>query len=138
MIQFADTENVVKAWLPTTSVGPLIQRADGGYSVFLAMPTGSPNPAVIITQVSGGPDARHDLPQQTVRIQFDCWGRTRSEAGAIARALMAELEWVPRNGGAIVQGAYLGACQVTMMRWLPDPDSDTARYIVDALITTVL
>lgn len=138
MIQFADTENVVKAWLPTTSVGPLIQRADGGYSVFLAMPTGSPVPSVIISQVSGGPDSRKDLPQQTARIQFDCWGKTRAEAGAIARTLMAELEWLPRNGGAIVQGAYLGATQVTLMMWLPDPESDTPRYIVDALITTVL
>lgn len=138
MIQFADTENAVKAWLPTTSVGPLILRADGFYSVFLAMPTGAPNPAIIITQIAGGPDVRNDLPQQTVRLQFDCWGRTRTEAGAIARALMAELEWLPRNGGTISQGAYIGAGQVQMMRWLPDPDSDTPRYIVDALITTVL
>lgn len=137
MIEFADTENVVKAWLPTTSVGPLIQRADGGYSVFLAMPPGAPNPAVIITQIAGGPDP-NDLPQQTVRIQFDCWGRTRTEAGNIARALIGELDWIPRNGGAIVQGAYLGAMQVQMMRWLPDPESDTPRYIVDALVTTVL
>jgi len=138
MIQFADTENVVKAWLPTTSVGPLVRRADGGYSVFLAMPTGSPLPAIIISQVSGGPDNRKDLPQQTVRIQFDCWGRTRTEAGTIARTLMGELDWLPRNGGAIVQGAYLGATQITNMLWLPDPESDTPRYIVDALITTVL
>jgi hypothetical protein len=138
MIQFADTEQVLKAWLPTTTVGPLIRRTDGGYSVFMAMPAASPLPAVIITQIAGGPDAAKDLPQQTVRVQFDCWGKSRQQAGDIARALMAELEWVPRNGGAIVQGAYLGACAVQMMRWLPDPDSDTPRYIVDALITTVL
>lgn len=137
MNQFADTENVVKAWIPTTSVGPLIRRADNGYSVFLAMPTGAPNPAIIITQVAGGPD-RKDLPQQTVRLQFDCWGRTRAEAGTIARTLMGELEWLPRTGGAIVQGAYVGAADVQLMRWMPDPESDTPRYIVDALITTVL
>jgi hypothetical protein len=70
-------------------------------------------------------------------MQFDCWGKTRSQAGDIGRTLIAELEDLAQTGGRIVNGTYLGAAATQNMRWLPEPDSDTPRYIVDALITTV-
>jgi hypothetical protein len=137
MITYADTEAVVKTWLLTTSVAPLLLRSNGGYSIYNAMPAKTPIPALIAWQVSGGPRTRKDLPEQQARMQFDCWGLSRLQAGDIARTLIAELEWLAQSGGEIVTGVYLGAAVTQNMRWLPDPDSDTPRFIVDALITTV-
>jgi hypothetical protein len=137
MITYADTEAVVKTWLLSTSVAPLLLRNNGGYSIYNAMPAKSPIPALVAWQVTGGPITRKDLPEQQARIQFDCWGLTRLQAGDIARTLIAELENLAQGGGDIISGVYLGAAVTQTMRWLPDPDSDTPRYIVDALITTV-
>lgn len=137
MIVYADTEAIIKTWLYTTQVAPLLLRGDGGYSIYNAMPAKSPIPALIAWQVTGGPAARKDLPEQQVRMQFDCWGLSRLQAGDIARTLIGELEGLARGGGDIISGVYLGAAATQAMRWLPDPDSDTPRYIVDALITTV-
>jgi hypothetical protein len=134
---YADTETVIKTFLLGSGVAPLLRRSDGGYSIYNAMPPAAPIPAVIAFQISGGPAARKDLPEQQTLIQFDCWGKTRQQAGDIARLLMSELEWCARSGGRIIGGVYLGTCAVQNMRWLPEPDSDTPRYVVDALITTV-
>lgn len=137
MMTFAATEETVKQWLLTTTVAPLLLRSDGGISIFNAMPKGSPLPAVVLFQVTGGPTPLKDLPEQQVRIQFDCWATTRSEARNIALQIAVELDNIQRNGGPVVNGVYLAATSVPTIRWLPDPDSDTPRYIVDALITTV-
>lgn len=137
MIVYADTETVVKTWLLTTTVAPLLLRPNGGYSIYNAMPAKSPIPALVAWQVTGGPITRKDLPEQQARIQFDCWGHTRLEAGDIARTLISELESLAQGGGQIISGVYLGAAVTRNMRWMPEPDSDTPRYIVDALITTV-
>jgi hypothetical protein len=137
MITYADTETLVKTWLLTTTVAPLVKRTDGGYSIYNAMPPGSPIPSVIAWQVTGGPRPRKDLPEQTARVQFDCWGLTRAQAGEIARTIIAELEWVSQSGGRVIAGSYFGVAVTQSMRWLPDQESDTPRYIVDALITTV-
>jgi hypothetical protein len=137
MIYFADTETVIKTFLLNSGVAPLLKRTDGGTSIYNAMPSASPVPALIAFQVSGGPVQRKDLPEQQTRIQFDCWGKTRVQAGDIARTLMSELEWLGRTGGTVIGGVYLGTAIIQSMRWFPEPDSDTPRYIVDALITTV-
>jgi len=138
MITYADTEAVVKTWLLSTSVAPLLLRPDGGYSIYNAMPAKAPIPALIAWQVTGGPRVRKEFPEQQARIQFDCWGLSRLQAGEIARTLIAELEWLAQGGGVVLSGVYLGVASTQAMRWLPDPDSDTPRYIVDALITTVM
>lgn len=137
VVRYADVENAVKQWLLGTDVAFYVQRDDGGYSVFLAMPKGAPVPAVVITLVSGGPTPRADLPTLSARLQFDAWGRTRDQAGTVARTLVAELESLARTGFYTDGSNNILSAEVLSMRWLPDPDSDTPRYIVDALITTV-
>lgn len=134
---YADVESFVKGWLLTTSVAALVTRADNGVSVYMAMPTGAPVPAVILTRVGGGPTARKDLPEETARMTFTCWGRTRAQAGTIARAVTVECESVARMPGYTAGGTTLAAAHVSRVFWLPDPDSDTARYIVDATFITV-
>lgn len=134
---FAPTEVTVKDWLLTTTVPTLVPRPDGGVAIFNAMPKTTTLPAVALFQVTGGPTPLKDLPEQQVRIQFDCWATTRSEARSIALQIASELDNIQRNGGVVIDGVYLAATSVPTLRWLPDPDSDTPRYIVDALITTV-
>jgi hypothetical protein len=133
-VVYADAEALTKAWALTTSVAPLLTRGDGGVSIFMAMPTSAPVPALVMHRGGGGPRARKDLPEDAVRMQFDCWGKTRTQAGDICRALVAELETLTRDGGFSVGDARLAAAEVTNVFWLPDEESDTPRYIVDALL----
>jgi hypothetical protein len=138
LLVYADVENLVKQWLATTSVAPLVTRTvDSGLSIFLAMPPSAPLPAVVLYRVAGAPSPGKDLPEEATRLSFDCWGRSRAEAGAIARALMAELETLARVGGYDSGDARLAAAEVINVVWLPDPESDTPRYVVDATVTTV-
>lgn len=136
VVHYADVENLVKTWALTTDVAPLVARP-GGYNIYLAMPAASPMPSVVLSRVGGGPRARKDLPEEVSRISFSCWANTRAEAGVISRTLCAELETLARTGGYINAGTVLAAGDVVSMIWLPDPDSDKPRYIVDALVTTV-
>jgi uncharacterized protein DUF3168 len=128
----------LKLWLLSSDVAPLVKQPSGAYAVHMAMPKSSPVPSIIINLVSGGPLSRADLPATRYRISFDCWGTTRDEASLIARTVIDLLEQISvGNTGILAAGVWLGAAENVSMRWLPDPESDTPRYIVDALITTV-
>ena len=137
MSVFADTENIVKAWLATTEVAPLVERASGGTSIFLAMPKTPAYPSIVLTRVGGGPQPGKDLPTDRARISFNCWGTSRASAGVVSRALVSACDSLARNGGWESGPTLLAAAEVINVIWLPDPDSDTPRYIVDALVTTV-
>lgn len=106
--------------------------------VYLAIPKSATLPVLLIRLIGGGPKLRADLPLTRYRLQFDCVDVSRQGASALARALIADLDGLGADEpGAVHQGVYLGSADVLAMRWQPDPDSDTPRYIVDALITTV-
>lgn len=136
VVRFADVENLVKTWLLTTTVAPLVTvgtRVD----IYFAMPTAAPIPSIVLSRAGGAPRRRSDLPEEVTRISFDCWGTSRAQAGTICRALMAELDSLARIGPFITAGTLLAVGEVASVVWLPDPDSDRPRYIVDALVTTV-
>ncbi len=136
--RYGPVDQAVKLWLLSSPVAPLTQQPSGLYAIHMAMPKSSPLPAVIINLVSGGPLNRADLPATRYRIAFDCWAKTRDGASMIARTIIDQLEQISvGNTGALAAGVWLGAADSISMRWLPDPESDTPRYIVDALITTV-
>jgi hypothetical protein len=132
-----DDEALVKAWALQTSVAALLTRADGGVSIYNAMPKAAPVPSLICWRTGGGPRARKDLPEHRARMQMHCWGTSRAQASLIARTLVSELDSLARLGGFDHGDARLAAAEVINLIWLPDPESDTARYIVDALVTTV-
>lgn len=137
--QYGPVQQAVKTWLTGSDLAPLVTRPDGKVDIYLAMPKSSPKPVVLVNLIGGGPSNKGDLPTSRYRFSFDVIGNTREVADEIARALMSELVWLGQGGpGQICDGVYLGAADVLNMRWQPDPDSDTPRYIVDALITTVL
>jgi hypothetical protein len=133
---YGDVAGAVNEWLATTSVAALVTRAsDGGLSIWQAMPTDAPLPSVVTSRVGGGPTPGSDLPEDTARISHQCWGSARSQARALAIALVGEAESLARNGTGFTaaDGTVLMAAEVLLMMWLPDPDSDTPRYIVDAV-----
>jgi len=138
VITYGDEDGAMKMWLLTTPVAALLTRGDGGVSIFLSMPKGSPIPSLIINRIGGGPRARKDIPESVVRYTYSCWGNTRDEASTIARTLIAELENLARTRVDVnALGVQLYAAEVMNVRWLPDPDSDRPRVIVDAMVTTV-
>ncbi len=137
-VAYVDVEKVVKTWLVGNSVGAGLQKADGTYPIYIGgLAKSNPNPALVLFLVDGGPSAGRDLPEQTSRIQFDCWGTSRVQSESIARALIIELDQISRYGGLLVGDTYLAAASNPKARWLPDPQSDTPRYVVDALLITV-
>lgn len=136
---YGPIEAAVRDWLKTTDVAPLVTRVDGTIDIYRAMPKSSPVPVIVLTLVGGGPLRRADLPITRYRVRFNVVGKSLDQAGQIARTLVGELTWLGQgDAGEVFNGVYLGAADVLTMHWLPDLDSDTPRYIVDALITTVL
>lgn len=135
---YTDAESVAAAWLATTQVAPLVTRPDGGLSIYKAMPTGAPLPAVVLSRVGGAPRPQSDVPEDLVRLSFDCWGRSRSESVTVAAALVAACEGLGEAGGYVADTGRLAAAEVVSWVWAPDPRSDTPRYVVDALFSAVV
>jgi len=61
---------------------------------FFERPRGAAMPALTLTGVSPGVAWTHDGPDTLVipGVQFDAWGRNKSEVAAVARGLRAEME----------------------------------------------
>ncbi len=131
-------ENVLKTWMINTPTAQnRLKRLDGGISVYLSMPTANPNPAVLLGLSGGGPMRRKDLPQTSQRFQIDVIGKTRDMACQITLGLIRDMDEIPWQTMYVHNGTYLMSAVVDSMRWLPDPDSDVPRYVIDALVTTV-
>lgn len=134
---YGDVPTAVKLWLTGSSVAPMVTVA-GRVDIYLAMPKAAPNPAIILTLVAGRPVFGKDVPEVSTRLSISCWGPSRYLSDQIARQIVGELEGLARSSEPVLSGGvYLLAADVLNIRWLPDPDSDTPRTIVDALITTV-
>jgi hypothetical protein len=134
---FPDIETLVQNWLGYTSVAALVRRTDGGLNIYQAMPNSSPLPAVVLSRVGGAPSRRSNVPTDTARISFDCWAATRAEAREIAAAVVAESQNLSEYGGFTLPPNILYVGEVTTFLWLPDRNSDTARYVVDVLFTAI-
>lgn len=138
MIAYADVETLVKTWLRQTGVAALVPLPDGsGPAIFNAMPKGAPEPAIICRLISGGPTSRNDIPVAEYRFSFSITAASKAQAADIAYALIETGEDLARNGSYSDGITTLFSGRILAVRWQPDPDSDTPRYIVDALITTV-
>lgn len=103
-----DVEKAVRQW-----------ARDAGFTAFFG-PTGN-LPEVVIQRV-GGTD-------QQARLQFDCWGTYKADAATLAADLATELTAVASYDH---DGIRLHGAEWLSTRWLPDPESDTPRYVVEA------
>lgn len=134
---YPDTEALVKTWLAGTPVADLVRRPDNGLNIFEAMPLSSPLPAVVLSRVGGAPDRNSDVPVDIARISFDCWAATRAQARQIAGALASAAVNLSEHGGYESGTARLYVAEIVGWVWLPDPQADMPRYIVDALFTAI-
>ncbi|MDP8971148.1 MAG: DUF3168 domain-containing protein [Actinomycetota bacterium] len=132
-----DTELLAWHWTHTTPVAALVTREPGKYNIFRAMPIGSPLPSVVLSRVGGAPPRRSDMPLDVARISFDCWAADRTTAADIARELVGACENLSQAGAYTHAAGILLAAEVVSHIWVPDPESDTPRYVVDAMFTSI-
>lgn len=134
---YADVEGLVQRWLQGTALAADLTRPGGGVNIFKAMPKAAPLPSIVLSRVGGAPARGSDVPEDIARISFDCWAASRGQANAISLGLVFLLEELAPTGGYVEGGSRLAVAETVSWLWLPDPASDTPRYVVDALITAV-
>lgn len=132
-LTFVDAEDVVKAWLLDTTIAPLVTWG-GKTHIYQGMPTGSPMPSVILTRVGGAPSRSSTVYEDNARISFSCWARNRPAAKEIARVLVSEIESISHSSAVVTAFGRLDAAETISWLWLPDPEADLPRYVVDALM----
>lgn len=131
-----DAEAVVKEWLFTTAVAPIVTW--GGFThIYLAMPPGSPKTSVILSRAGGAPVQGSDTSEDVARISFRCYGRDRTTASDIAMALISAVESLAYGGEVITPMGAIKAAETRSWSWSPDPESQTPRYLVDIAFTVM-
>jgi hypothetical protein len=134
---YFDIETMIQAWLKTTYLAALLARADGGISVFKAMPNAAPLPALVLSRVGGAPALGIDMPEDVARISCDCWAKSRDAAVDLSLTLVSVIEELAPSGGYTDGHGRLAVAETVSWLWMPDKASDTPRYVVDALFTAI-
>lgn len=114
---WVDVEDAVRAWARGA-----LPAIDG--RVFFGASNDAAMPQVVLSRI-GGPDGR-------CLIQFDVWAKTKAAAAQVAASLATAIDALGRYTHD--QTLLLGA-RVEGVRWLPDEESDTPRYVVEATFT---
>jgi hypothetical protein len=130
---FPDAEDIAKEWLTGSSVAPLVLK-NGKPMIFQAMPKGAPIPVIVLIRVGGAPGPQ-DVPYDQARISFTIWATSRIQCKAIKLALVSELQSLTLNAPVDTSVGRLESATVINDVFLPDPASDTPRYVVDALLS---
>ena len=114
---FVDVTAAVIAWAKATV--PL-----AGARVYSGYNSAAAQPQVVVQRIAG--------PDDNCTMQFDVWAAGRTEAAAAAAQLATQVTYLSRfvSGNVVLKDAT-----VESIRWLPDPESDTPRYIVDVTFT---
>jgi len=128
---FVDAEDLVLEWAKTTTVAPLV-TSGSRVDIFLAMPKGAPLPCVILSRVGGSPDLG-DAPVDHARISFGVYAANRPQAKNIAKTLTSEIESIGYGAPYVGATGRLTSATVVLNLWLPEPGTDTPRYVVDAV-----
>ena len=114
---WVDAESAVRAWA-REALPALDDRVFFGVSNDAAMPQ------IVLTRIAG--------PDDRCLIQFDVWAETKAAAAAIATELATAADALSRYTHETT--LLLGA-RVESVRWQPDAESDTPRYVVDVTFT---
>ena len=112
-VVWVDVESAVRAW--ARDVVSLAARR-----VFFGANNNVDGSQIVLQRI-GGPDDQ-------CLIQFDCWAADKSTAAALAAELATEADALTRFTFGDVM---LHTALVESSRWLPDPESDMPRYVVD-------
>lgn len=112
-VVWVDVESAVRAWARDNV--PSAERR-----VFFGANDKVSGDQLVLQRV-GGPDGN-------CLIQFDCWSSTKEGAAALAADLATEADALATY---VFDGVRLHAASTEQSRWLPDPESDAPRYVVD-------
>ena len=114
---WVDVESAVRAW--AREALPVLDDR-----VFFGVSNDADMPQVALTRIAG--------PDDRCLIQFDVWGETKAAAAALAADLATAADALGRytHDTTLLLGA-----RVESVRWQPDEESDTPRYIVDVTFT---
>lgn len=115
-ITAVDVELAVRTWAR--------QEGLADRRVFFGISNEAPFPQIIVRRL-GGPD-------QSCLIQFDIWGANKAETADLAAELATACEHLVRFE---TSGVLLHGTSHPNVRWLPDPESDQPRHIVDVIFT---
>lgn len=112
---YVDVEGAIREWARAT-----VASVSG--RVFFG-PAKAALPQIVLQRL-GGPDGE-------AFVQFDVWATDKAEADETAADLATAIDalerYVSGDGTVLLHGAA-----VESIRWLPDPESDRPRSIVDA------
>ena len=106
--------------------------------VFFSTPLAYSDPAKvpstwIVLSLVGETHEAGDLGLQQPLIQTDVWGKTKALAAALALAVQTAGRQLSTGQRTTVGTAVIAVGDVSQKRWLPDPTTNTPRYIVDLL-----
>jgi hypothetical protein len=108
-----DVDAAVRDWLRTVVDVP----------VFYGVNNDAPFPQIAIMRMGGVDEA--------ARYQIDVWGGTRNEAAQTASDVGTALSDCRHD----FDNVRLHAATWQLTRWFPDQESDTPRFIVEAVFT---
>lgn len=128
-VVFVDVEGGVRTWARANA------RITGqvGARTFFGVPDGGQLPLVTLKRAGGASD-EGEAPLDVALISFECWGRTKQEAAAVAAAVKSAAESVAAGTPMGAEMTCYGA-SVELDLWLPDPRTDRPRYLVDVAFT---
>jgi len=112
---WVDVEGAVRAWA-REAVPSVAER------VLFGANGKAPLPQIVLFRIAG--------PDDRCLIQFDVWASKKADAAELAAELCTAADALSRyeRDGVLLHGA-----RVLSSRWQPDFESDTPRYIVEAL-----
>ena len=114
---WVDVESAVRAW--AREALPVL---DG--RVFFGASNDAAMPQLVLSRIAG--------PDDRCLVQFDAWAETKAAAAALAADLATAADALSRY--AYEDTLLLGA-RVESVRWQPDAESDTPRYVVEVTFT---
>lgn len=110
---WVDVEGAVRAW-----VREVLPGIEG--RAFFAFNNSAVMPQVVLFRVAG--------PDDACLVQFDVWASVKATAAEIAADLASAADALSHYAAS---GVQLKGARVEGLRWQPDPESVTPRYIVE-------
>ena len=114
---WVDVESAVRAWAREA----LLVLDD---RVFFGVSNDAAMPQVVLTRIAG--------PDDRCLIQFDVWAETKVAAAALTADLATAADVLARYAH---ETTVLHGARAESVRWQPDEESDTPRYVVDVTFT---
>lgn len=114
---WVDVEAAVREWARDV-VSSVDRRVFFGFNNKVEMPQ------VVLFRIAG--------PDDRCLIQFDAWAQGKAQAATVAAELATAADELSRY---VHDGVLLHGARVEGVRWQPDEESDTPRYIVEVTFT---